>query len=75
MLTILLEENDRAERETEGEVVDAAYYGDMTYYSIRLPGAEQPASVSMRNTAGRRVLQAGDRARVGWGRESVVLLG
>src|SRR5690606_32625512 len=39
MMTILFEESDRAEREVAGEVADTQYYGDMTYYSIRLPGA------------------------------------
>ena len=74
MLTILLEETDSAEHEVTGEVADTSYYGDMTYYTIRLPGAEAPATVSMRNTAGRRILHPGDRARVGWGRDSVLLL-
>ena len=74
MLTILLSEHDRAEHEVTGEVADTEYYGDMTYYMIRLPGAEKPAMVSMRNTAGRRILRQGESARVGWGRESVLLL-
>jgi spermidine/putrescine transport system ATP-binding protein len=75
MLSILLNAHDGAEREVEGEVVEAAYYGDMTYYTVRLPGAAAPAMISMRNTAGRRVLAPGDRARVGWGAESIVVLG
>jgi spermidine/putrescine transport system ATP-binding protein len=74
MLTILLEDGDAAEHEVTGEVADTQYYGDMTYYTIRLPGAEAPATVSMRNTAGRRILRQGDKARVGWGRDSVLLL-
>lgn len=75
MMTILLEDGDSAEHEVAGEVADTEYYGDMTYYSIRLPGAAKPATISMRNTAGRRILRQGDTARVGWGRESVLLLG
>ena len=74
MLTILFDEADRAPREAEGEVVDTNYYGDMTYYEVRLPGSETPATISMRNTAGRRVLKSGERARVGWSAESVVVL-
>ena len=74
MLTILLEDGDSAEHEVTGEVTDTSYYGDMTYYTIRLPGAEAPATVSMRNTAGRRILRQGETARVGWGRELVLLL-
>ena len=74
MMTILFNEDDRAEHEVSGEVAATQYYGDMTYYSISLPGAEAPATVSMRNTAGRRILRQGERARVGWGKESVLLL-
>ena len=74
MMSILFDETDRAEHEVLGEVADTEYYGDMTYYSIRLPGAGQPATVSMRNTAGRRILRQGEKARVGWGKESVLLL-
>lgn len=74
MLTILFDETDRAEREVEGEVVEATYYGDMTYYGVRLPGAEAPATISMRNTVGRPILHEGDRARVGWSSESIVVL-
>jgi len=59
MLTILFDDSDRAEREIEGEVVDANYFGDMTYYDVRLPGAEAPATISRRNTAGRRILKEG----------------
>lgn len=75
MLSILFHENERAEREVEGEITETQYYGDMTYYSVRLPGAKAPATVSMRNTAGRRILREGEMARVGWGSDSVVLLG
>lgn len=75
MLTVLLRDDERAEREVEGEVIDTSYYGDMTYYVIRLQGAEQPATISMRNTADRRILREGDKARVAWSPESIVLLG
>ncbi|WP_244444274.1 ABC transporter ATP-binding protein [Lutibaculum baratangense] len=74
MLTLLLQEGETAERVTEGEVVEAVYYGDMTYYNVMLPGAGAPVMISMRNTAGRPILTAGDPARVGWGAESVLVL-
>ena len=73
MLTILFDASDRAECEVEGEIVGASYYGDMTYYSVKLPEAEAPATVSMRNTAGRSIIETGTKVRVGWGAESVVL--
>ena len=50
------------------------YYGDMSYYSIVLEGITDPLSVSMRNTAGRKVLKPNDQIRVGWGAESLILL-
>ncbi len=74
MLTLLFEEGERAEREVEGEVVDANYFGDMTYYDVLLPGAQAPATISMRNTAGRRILTEGMKARVGWSPELIVVL-
>lgn len=75
MLTVLLSDDERAEREVTGEVVDTSYYGDMTYYVIQLPGAGEPATISMRNTADRRILKEGDKARVAWSPESVILMG
>ncbi|HSF95197.1 MAG TPA: ABC transporter ATP-binding protein [Thermohalobaculum sp.] len=74
MLTILLDESDRAEREVEGEILEVSYYGDLTYYLVRLNGTDVPATVTMRNTAGRRILAEGARARVGWGADSIVVL-
>ena len=74
MLTVLYDDDARAEREVEGEIVDTNYFGDMTYYDILFPGSERPATVSMRNTAGRQVLREGMKARVGWSPESIVVL-
>lgn len=73
MLTILFDDSDQAECVTTGEVVSASYYGDMTYYSIKLADLEKPATVSMRNTAGRSIVPAGTKVRIGWGADSVVL--
>ena len=74
MLTLLLDDNAHAQREIQGEIVEARYYGDMTYYQVRLPGVAMPATISMRNTAGREILTEGMPARVGWSSESIVLL-
>ena len=74
MLTILLSDDQKAEKEVVGTVVEVNYYGDMSYYSIALDGVTEPLSVSMRNTAGRKVLEPNDRTRVGWGAESLILL-
>jgi len=74
MLTILFSSSDKAEIEITGTVTDTAYYGDMTYYEIAVEGLEREVSVSMRNTAGRRVLDIGETTRLGLGRESLLLL-
>ena len=74
MLTILLSDDQKAEKEVVGTVVEVNYYGDMSYYSIALDGVTEPLSVSMRNTAGRKVLVPNDKTRVGWGAESLILL-
>jgi len=73
MLTILAE-GQTAEREIEAVVSEVFYYGDMTYYDVTLPQTEAPVTVTMRNTAGRKVLAAGDTARVGWSPVALLLL-
>ena len=73
MLTILMG-SQTSEREIEAEVTEVSYYGDMTYYDVKLPAKEDPITVSMRNTAGRKVLEVGEKARVGWSTSSLLLL-
>jgi spermidine/putrescine transport system ATP-binding protein len=51
-----------------------SYYGDMTYYDVKFPSKEDPITVTMRNTAGREVLEIGAKARVGWSTSSLLLL-
>ncbi|MCY3880258.1 MAG: ABC transporter ATP-binding protein [Rhodobacteraceae bacterium] len=74
LLTILFDETDRAAREVEGEITGRSYFGDMTYYEARLDGASNAVTISMRNTSGRPVLDAGARIRVGWEADSIILL-
>ena len=73
MLTILFDDSEKAQCETTGEVTATSYCGDMTYYSVRLPKADDSVTISMRNTAGRSIVPVGTPVRVGWGSESVVL--
>ncbi len=75
MLTVLFDETDRAQLKVQGEIVDAQYYGDMTYYGVRLSGQDAPVTISMRNTAGRSIARPGDTATIGWGTESIVIFG
>ena len=61
-------------RVVPGTVVEATYFGDMTYYSIAIDSLEKPVTVSMRNTIGRRNLAAGEKVEIGWSPESMVPL-
>ncbi|WP_138934050.1 ABC transporter ATP-binding protein [Roseovarius arcticus] len=74
MFTILDGDTGSFEHEVEGTVTSTDYYGDMTYYTVALPGASDPVTISMRNTAGRAVARDGAKVTVGWGADSIVLL-
>ena len=72
-LTILFDDQKPASREAMATVEEVVYYGDMTYYDIRLDGAPVTMRLSMRNVPGRPVLDIGARARVAWSAEALVL--
>ena len=74
MFSLLTDSMDNYEKDFEATVVDASYYGDMTYYNIRCSGLDDTITVSMRNTAGRRILQHGEKTRIGWSNESLIVL-
>lgn len=57
-----------------GTVVENYYYGDLTYYDVLVDGIAKPLSISMRNTAGRRVHAVGETVDVGWSDKSMVIL-
>ena len=58
----------------EGRVADRAYFGDMTYYYVDLPGGgPKHLTVSMKNIPGREVLDVGASARVGWDPRALIL--
>ncbi|WP_370252922.1 ABC transporter ATP-binding protein [Nioella sp.] len=73
MFTLLFDGDDHSERRSQGEVVSSSYYGDMTYYGVRLEGVDTPVTISMRNTAGRHIAPAGSRMAVGWGTDSIIM--
>ncbi|MGD1877775.1 MAG: ABC transporter ATP-binding protein [Kiloniellaceae bacterium] len=73
-MTLVYGEDASFNRVVSGTVVEASYYGDMTYYSIAIDAVDRPIVVSMRNTIGRRSLAAGEKVQVGWGPESLVPL-
>jgi len=71
-LTVLFE-GQRGEREVEALVEEVVYYGDMTYYDMRIEGVDDPITLSMRNVPGRDVLERGAKARLGWSPGALVL--
>ena len=72
-LTILYEGQTTADRVTEGTVEEVVYYGDMTYYDVKLDGIDTPVRLSMRNLPGRPVLDIHTRTRVAWSPSALVL--
>lgn len=74
LMTILGDGETAAENQSDGVVSEVTYVGELTYYDIKLDGLDKPVVVSMRNTTDRRILADGEKARVGWGAESIILL-
>ncbi len=72
-LTILFDGSASADRETAGTIEEVVYFGDMTYYDVRIDGTETAVRISMRNVFGRPVLDIGARARIGWSAGALVL--
>jgi spermidine/putrescine transport system ATP-binding protein len=72
-LTLLFEGQKAPDRESLGVVEEVVYYGDMTYYDVRIDGTDAPMRLSMRNVFGRPVLDIGTRTRVGWSPGALVL--
>ena len=72
-LTILFDGQTAPDRESMAVVEEVVYYGDMTYYDIKLDGSDQPIRLSMRNVFGRPVLDIGTRTRVAWAPGALVV--
>lgn len=72
-LTILYEGQVAQDRDSPGVIDEVVYYGDMTYYDVKLDGVETPVRISMRNVFGRPVLDVGTRTRVAWSPGALVL--
>ena len=72
-LTLLFEGQTATDRETMATVEEVVYYGDMTYYDVKLDGTETPMRMSMRNVFGRPVLDIKTRTRVAWSPGALVL--
>ncbi|MEL6586963.1 MAG: ABC transporter ATP-binding protein, partial [Pseudomonadota bacterium] len=71
--TLLFDGQTAPDQEAQGAIAEVIYYGDMTYYDVRLDGSEKPIRISMRNVFGRPVLDIGAPARVSWSPGAVTL--
>ncbi len=72
-LTLLYDGQAASDREASGKVEEVVYYGDMTYYDVKLDGVTSPVRLSMRNVPGRPVLDRGTNCRVAWSPSALVL--
>ena len=70
----ILFDGDVAPRHTAPAVVDeVVYYGDMTYYDVRVAEVEKPLTIAMKNLIGRPVLDVGVQTQIGWDERSLVV--
>ncbi len=74
-MTVLYEGDPEPSRGkvAQGTVEEVVYFGDMSYYEVRLEGVEKPVQISMRNVVGRPVLLRGSRTRIAWEAGALVL--
>ena len=71
----ILFDGETTTRETISGVVDeVVYYGDMTYYDVRVAGIDTPLNIAMKNLIGRPVLDVGQKTTVVWDTRSLVLI-
>ena len=66
-----------APRQNGGTIDEVVYYGDMTYYDVRLDEEDgtlsDPVRISMRNVFGRDIPNVGTRGIVAWSPSSLIL--
>lgn len=78
-VTLLTRDAPAPNRETAGVIEEIVYYGDMSYYDVRLDGSARfdgqahPIRISMRNVFGRDLPDLGTRARISWSPGSLIL--
>lgn len=69
----ILFEGDVAPRHEISAIVDeVVYFGDMTYYDVRIKNVPEPMTIAMKNLIGRPVLEVGATARVAWDERALV---
>jgi len=72
-VTILFDGDAARGHTVNGTVEEVQYFGDMTYYDVKLADVEKPVTISMRNLVGRKVLERGDKTVIAWEEGSLVL--
>lgn len=72
-LAILFDGEVSKSREVPAIVDEVVYYGDMTYYDVRIQDVPEPLTIAMKNLIGRPVLDVGDATRVSWDERALVL--
>jgi len=73
-LAILFDGETTSSETIHGTVHEVVYYGDMTYYDVRVAGVETPLNIAMKNLIGRPVLDVGAKTTVVWDARSLVIL-
>ncbi|MBE0413828.1 ABC transporter ATP-binding protein [Yoonia sp.] len=73
-LAVLFEGETTDRMLVDGVVDEVVYYGDMTYYDVRIAGVDKPLNIAMKNLIGRPVLDVGARTQVVWDARSLVVL-
>ncbi len=73
-LSILFAGDRTDQRIAEAVVDEVVYYGDMTYYDVRIAGVDRPLTLSMKNMIGRPVLDVGAVTSIAWDPRSLLLL-
>lgn len=54
------------------QVIDRAYYGDMTFYQVALQGTAKPLGVTIKNRAAQEVFDVGAKVAVEWDPEGLI---
>jgi spermidine/putrescine transport system ATP-binding protein len=72
-LAIQFEGENTDRRLVDAMVDEVVYYGDMTYYDVRIDGIDEPLTISMKNLFGRPVLEVGVQTKVVWDERSLVV--
>ena len=72
-LAILFEGETASRHEASAVVDEVVYYGDMTYYDVRVKDVPEPLTIAMKNLIGRPVLDVGAQTRVAWDERALVL--